>query len=70
MAVILGFIILCMLQAAVAQRPPTRVPKPIPGRRDKPGPTPPPIQPLLSPELSQDCSGEFLLFIDVFILFY
>lgn len=52
MAVISGFIFLCMVQAVVPQAGP-RGPRPIPGRGDSPGPTPPPILPL--PPGPPDC---------------
>ncbi|XP_076602837.1 collagen alpha-2(VI) chain-like isoform X2 [Chaetodon auriga] len=46
MAVISGFIFLCMLQAAVPQDLSPRGPRPIPGRGDSPEATPPPLEPL------------------------
>ncbi|XP_034549341.1 collagen alpha-2(VI) chain-like [Notolabrus celidotus] len=45
MAMISGFIFLCMLQAAIPQALTPRGPRPIPGRGDSPGPTQPPIPP-------------------------
>ncbi|XP_070771280.1 collagen alpha-2(VI) chain-like isoform X2 [Enoplosus armatus] len=41
MAMISGFIFLCVLQAAIPQYVTPRGPRPIPGRGDSPGPTPP-----------------------------
>ncbi|TKS67312.1 Collagen alpha-2(VI) chain [Collichthys lucidus] len=52
MAMISGFIFLCMLQAAVLQVVP-RGPRPIPGRGDSPDPTPSPIPP-------QDCTARII----------
>ncbi|XP_044074030.1 collagen alpha-2(VI) chain-like isoform X1 [Siniperca chuatsi] len=49
MAMILGFIFLCMLQAAIPQHVSPRGPRPIPGRGDSPGPTPPPLPPQPTP---------------------
>lgn len=68
MAMILGFIFLCMLQAAVPQG--LQGPRPIPGRGDSPGTTPPPFQPEPTPG-PPGCKGEFHLCIDFsfFILF-
>ncbi|KAF1382460.1 hypothetical protein PFLUV_G00144010 [Perca fluviatilis] len=51
MAMIAGFIFLCMLQAAIPQ---DLGPRPIPGRGDSPGPTPPPLLPIPRP---QDCKN-------------
>nr|XP_033472812.1 collagen alpha-2(VI) chain-like [Epinephelus lanceolatus] len=45
MAVISGFILLCMLHAAVPQGVGPRGPRPVPGRGDSPNPTPPPFPP-------------------------
>ncbi|XP_076602835.1 collagen alpha-2(VI) chain-like isoform X1 [Chaetodon auriga] len=53
MAVISGFIFLCMLQAAVPQDLSPRGPRPIPGRGDSPEATPPPLEPL--PPEPQGC---------------
>ncbi|XP_033990139.1 collagen alpha-2(VI) chain-like isoform X1 [Trematomus bernacchii] len=50
MGLISGFIFLCMLQAAVPQDLTPRGPRPIPGRGDSPGPTPPPLPPIPRPE--------------------
>lgn len=49
MVTISGFILLCLLQAGLAQR---RV---IPGRGDQPGPTPPPI-----PPTPKGCESEWI----------
>lgn len=67
---ILGFIFLCMLQAAVAQGLNLPEPRPIPGRGDSPETTPPPIQPVPTPG-PPGCKSEFHLCIDFsfFILF-
>lgn len=56
---ILGFVFLCMLPAAVPQNLTPRGPRPIPGRGDRPGPTPPPIQPG-----QQGCTSEFYFCFD------
>ncbi|KAM6978433.1 LOW QUALITY PROTEIN: collagen alpha-2(VI) chain-like [Tautogolabrus adspersus] len=45
MAMISGFIFLCMLQAVTLQGLTPRGPRPIPGRGDSPGPTQPPLPP-------------------------
>lgn len=58
MAMILGFIFLCILQASVPQGLTPRGPRPIPGRGDRPEPTPPPIQPVPTPG-PQGCKSEF-----------
>lgn len=58
--VILGFIFLGVLQAAVSQIVTPRGPRPVPGRGDDPGPTPWPFEPTDPPE---SCEGEFTLFI-------
>ncbi|XP_042351152.1 collagen alpha-2(VI) chain-like isoform X2 [Plectropomus leopardus] len=50
MAMISGFIFLCLLHAAIPQGLRPRGPRPVPGRGDSPGPTPPPLPPLPSPE--------------------
>ncbi|KAM4558389.1 collagen alpha-2(VI) chain-like isoform 1-T1 [Odontesthes bonariensis] len=50
MEMISGFILLCVLQAAVPQRVTPRGPRPIPGRGDSPEPTPPPLPPWPTPK--------------------
>ncbi|XP_037645223.1 collagen alpha-2(VI) chain-like isoform X1 [Sebastes umbrosus] len=45
MAMISGFIFLCLLQAATPQGLTPRGPRPVPGRGDSPGPTPAPLPP-------------------------
>ncbi|KAF7653427.1 hypothetical protein LDENG_00083010 [Lucifuga dentata] len=45
MAIISGFIFLCILQVAIPQGLTPRGPRPVPGRGDQPGPTPPPFPP-------------------------
>lgn len=55
---ILGFIFLCMLQASAPQDLPLHGPRPIPGRGDSPGPTPPPIEIVPTPG-HQGCKSEF-----------
>lgn len=61
---ILGFVFLCMLPAAVPQNLTVRGPRPIPGPADRPGPTPPPIQPG-----QQGCMSEFHFCCDVSLNF-
>ncbi|XP_068428248.1 collagen alpha-2(VI) chain-like isoform X2 [Clinocottus analis] len=50
MAMIAGFIFLCMLQTTIPQGLTPRGPRPIPGRGDSPNPTPPPLQPIPRPQ--------------------
>ncbi|XP_071774445.2 collagen alpha-2(VI) chain-like isoform X1 [Centroberyx gerrardi] len=69
MAMISGFIFLCILQAAIPQRVTPRGPRPIPGRGDQPGPapTPPPLPPLPNPkgcETIVDCPIRLYFTID------
>ncbi|XP_038576277.1 collagen alpha-2(VI) chain-like isoform X1 [Micropterus salmoides] len=70
MALISGFIFLCLLQAAVPQPVGPRGPRPIPGRGDSPEPTPPPglPQPTPRPEGCQsgiiDCPIKLFFTID------
>lgn len=45
MAMISGFIFLCILHAATPQGLTPRGPRPVPGRGDSPGPTPAPLPP-------------------------
>eukprot|EP00064_Thunnus_orientalis_P009346 superscaffoldBa00001180_g9370 len=75
MAVISGFIFLCMLHAAIPQALP-RGPRPIPGRGDSPGPTPsptpgptpcptlPPLPPGVCKERIKDCCINLYFVID------
>ncbi|XP_070693798.1 collagen alpha-2(VI) chain-like [Pempheris klunzingeri] len=55
MAMISGFIFLCMLQAAICQFVTPRGPRPIPGRGDSPEPTVPPLPPF--PPRPAGCDG-------------
>lgn len=58
MALILGFIFLCMLQASAPQSLTPRGPRPIPGQGDRPEPIPPPNQTVPTPG-PQGCKSEF-----------
>lgn len=57
MAMISGFIFLCVLQAAISQGLGPRGPRPVPGRGDSPPLTPPPIPP--PTPRPESCEGEF-----------
>ncbi|XP_029936536.1 collagen alpha-2(VI) chain-like isoform X2 [Myripristis murdjan] len=62
MALILGFVFMCVLQAAASQGLGPRGPRPIPGRGDQPGPTPPPLPP--NPKGIPDCPIRLYFTID------
>ncbi|XP_024142216.1 collagen alpha-2(VI) chain isoform X2 [Oryzias melastigma] len=49
MAMISGFVLLCMIHASVPQPAPPRGARPVPGRGDSPDPTPPPLPPEPTP---------------------
>lgn len=57
MAMISGFVLLCMIHASVPQPAPPRGARPVPGRGDSPDPTPPPLPPEPTPP-SECCESE------------
>jgi len=63
MAMISGFILLCVLQAAVPQHFSPRGPRPVPLRGDSPEPTPPPLPPWPTPK-PEGCESELLSLIE------
>ncbi|XP_054470750.1 collagen alpha-2(VI) chain-like isoform X2 [Anoplopoma fimbria] len=65
MAMISGFIFLCLLQAAVPQGLTPRGPRPIPGQSDPPNPTPPPLEPTPRPQAGIiDCPVKLFFTLD------